>query len=110
MARPAPQARSRSRATKKALIKPIKRVSREMRRSVAAGSGESGGLAAIAASRKPPENVAHAGIETNASQHEKQNRLGVKPAVEKIAEKPAYNDGRKEDKGQFHGDCPLVGP
>jgi len=64
-----------------------------MRRSVTAAGEESSALDAIAASSEPPENVAHASIETNATEHEKEKRLGMKPAVEKIAEEAADNHG-----------------
>ena len=75
----------------------------------AAAGEESAAIEAIAASPKPAENVAHAGKKTYAPKDEKENGLGVQPAVEKIAEKPAHNHGRDEDKGQFHGDGGLVG-
>src|SRR5438552_1051523 len=93
IARPAPHKRSRSAATRIAAIKPTRSVSQEMRRSVTAAGEESSALDAIAASSEPPENVAHASIETNATEHEKEKRLGMKPAVEKIAEEAADNHG-----------------
>jgi hypothetical protein len=80
-----------------------------MRRSVTAPDGDSITLDAIAASRKPPENVAHAGIETNAAKHEQENRLRMEPVIKKITEKPAHDDGRNEHEGQFHGNGSLVG-
>ncbi len=80
-----------------------------MRRSVTAAGGESAALDAIAASRKPPENIAHTGIKTKAAKHEQENRLGMEPVVEKITEKPAHDNGRDEHEGQFHGDGSLVG-
>ena len=80
-----------------------------MRRSVTAAGGESAALDAIAASRKPPENVAHTGIKTKAAKHEQEDRLGMEPVVEKITEKPAHDNGRHEHEGQFHGDGSLVG-
>src|SRR6202158_2613917 len=107
--RPAPHQRSRSRATKMPEAKPIRRVSQEMRRSVTAAGVDSATLDAIAASRKPPENVAHAGIKTNAAEHEQENRFGMEPTVEKITEKPAHDDGGDEHEGQFHGNRSLVG-
>jgi hypothetical protein len=55
------------------------------------------------------ENVAHAGDETDSTEDEKENGLGVKPAVEKKAEAPADYDGRNENEGQLHGDGRLIG-
>src|SRR6266446_10710034 len=107
--RPAPHKRSPRRATKRPATKPIRRVSQEMRRSVTAPDGDSITLDAIAASRKPPENVAHAGIKTNAAKHEQENRFRMEPVVEKITEKPAHDDGGDEHEGQFHGNRSLVG-
>jgi len=48
-----------------------------MRRSVTAAGVDSATLDAIAASRKPPENVAHAGVKTNSAEHEQENRFGM---------------------------------
>ncbi len=70
-----------------------------MRRSVTATGGESAAFDAIAASRKPPENVAHTGIKTKAAKHEQEDRLGMEPAVEKITEKPAHDNGGDEHEG-----------
>src|SRR6202171_3548006 len=101
--RPAPHQRPRSRATNRAEARPIRRVSQEIRRSVTAAGVDSATLDAIAASRKPPENVAHGGIKTNAPENEQENRLRMKPVVEKITEKPAHDDGGDEHERQFHG-------
>src|SRR5260370_6619501 len=90
--RPAPHQRSRSTATNRPAAKPIRRVSQEMRRSVTAAGGDSATLDAIAASRKPPENVAHAGIKANAAKHEQENRLGMEPKGEKITQKPGQDN------------------
>src|SRR5438477_13202171 len=79
IARPAPHKRSRSRATKSPAIRPMRRVSREMRRSVTAADEESAALTAIAASSEPPENVAPTCKETNATEQEKEGRLGRDP-------------------------------
>jgi hypothetical protein len=75
----------------------------------AAAGEESAAIKAIAGSPKPAENVAHAGKEADAPEDEQENRLCVQPAVEKIAEKPAHDDGRDEDEGQLHGDGGLIG-
>jgi len=80
-----------------------------MRRSVTAASRESGMLDAIAGSSETAENIANAGNKTDSAKNEKENGLGVEPAVEKIAEKAADNDGRDEYEGQLHGDSSLVG-
>src|SRR5882762_896867 len=107
--RPAPHQRSRSTATNRPAAKPIRRVSQEIRRSVTAAGVDSATLDAIAASRKPPENVAHASIKTNAAEHEQENRLGMEPVVEKITKKSAHDDGGDKHEGQFHGNRSLVG-
>src|SRR5947207_5146883 len=86
IARPAPHKRSRSAATRRAAIKPISRVSQEMRRSVTATGEESATLDAITASSEAPENVAHACIEADTAKHEQEKRLGMEPAIQKIAE------------------------
>src|SRR3981081_3766686 len=101
--RPAPHQPPRGRATSRPAAKPIRRVSQEIRRSVTAAGADSATLDAIAASRKPPENVAHARIKTNAPENEQENRLRMTPVVEKITEKPADDNGCDEHEGQFHG-------
>ena len=80
-----------------------------MRRSVTAAGADSATLDAIAASREPPENVAHASEKTNAAEHEQENRLRMEPVVEKITEKSAHDDGGDEHERQFHGNRSLVG-
>jgi hypothetical protein len=55
------------------------------------------------------ENVAHPGDETDSTEDEKENGLGVKPAVEKKTEAPADYDGRNENKGKLHGNGRLIG-
>src|SRR5438477_10278608 len=90
-ATPATHKRSLIRATIRPAIMPMRRVSREMRLSVTAADEESAALTSIAASSEPPENVAHTCIETNATEHEKEERLGMEPTVEKITEEAADN-------------------
>jgi hypothetical protein len=55
------------------------------------------------------ENVAKASSESDSAKDEKENGLGVKPAVKKKAEKPADNNGRDENEGQLHGNGGLIG-
>jgi hypothetical protein len=71
-----------------------------------------GGSAAIEVMRALPkaaENVPHTGDETDSAEDEKENGLGVKPAVEKETEAPTDYDSGNEDEGQLHGNGSLVG-
>jgi len=86
---------------------PSKRVKRAMRRSVRAYGATS--TVSIATPREPPQNVTNARVKTHSTKYEHQNRLGVQPSVQEVAEQAAHNNRGYQDKRQFQSEGELSG-